>query len=342
MESVGAQIDLCVPGEPGMTATGQTIAVAGEALVDFVLEADGRATSHLGGGSFNAARTLGRLGLQPVFVGRLSSDRHGRALRRGLEESGVRLDGVVDTDDPTTFAKVEVDQDGVANYRFYADGTSVPGLSSAVARAAMPSMPAALHIGGLGLVFEPQASAIVTLVAHAAPSTLILLDANCRPAAVRDHDIYRRRLELILSRTDVLKVSDDDLAYLEPDLPPLDAARRLLAAGPSVVLLTKGRDGASVLIEGSEAQIDAVPATIVDTIGAGDAFGAAWLGAWIAEGLGRSDLPRFDAVLRAASFAVLVAARTCERAGADPPRAVRLGPEWCVASSTPSAIGAVD
>jgi fructokinase len=324
-----------------MTATGH-IAVAGEALVEFVLEADGRAAAHLGGGSFNAARTLGRLGLEPVFVGRLSSDRHGRALRRGLEESGVRLDGVMETDDPTTFARVEVDNDGQANHRFYVDGTSAPGLSSAVARAAMRPTPVALHIGGLGLVFEPQASAITALVAHAAPSTLILLDANCRPAAVPDHRIYRRRLELVLSRTDVVKVSEDDLAYWKPDLPPLDAARRLLADGPSVVLLTQGQQGAWILIEGSEAHFHAVAATIVDTIGAGDAFGAAWLGAWIAEGLGRSDLPRLDAALRAAALAVLVAARTCERAGADPPRAVRVGAQWCVASPTPRAVSAAE
>jgi fructokinase len=325
-----------------MMATDNPIAVAGEALVDFVLEADGQATSHLGGAPYNAARTLGRLGFQPVFVGRLSSDRLGRALRRGLEESGVRLDGVVETDDPTTFARVEVDGDGVANYRFYVDGTSAPGLSSALARAAMPPNPAALHIGGLGLVFEPQASAIASLVAHATTSTLIFVDANCRPAAVPDHGIYRRRLELIFSRADVVKVSDDDLAYLEPDLLPLDAARRLLAAGPSLVLLTRGRQGASILIDGHEAHVDAVPVTIVDTIGAGDAFGAAWLGAWISEGLGRSDLPRLDAARRAAEFASLVAAQTCERAGPEPPWAARLGAYWCLASTGRRAIEAVE
>ena len=120
----------------------------------------GATTPHLGGGSFNAARTLGRLGLRPVFIGRLSSDVHGRALRAGLEESGVRLDGIVDTDDPTTFARVELDDDGAASYRFYVEGTSTAGLLPDQARAAMPPLAAALHVGGLGLVFEPQASAI--------------------------------------------------------------------------------------------------------------------------------------------------------------------------------------
>lgn len=103
---------------------GRSIAVAGEAIVDFVLEPGGGTTPHLSGGSFNAARTLGRLGLRPVFIGRLSTDRYGRALRGALEESGVNLDGIVSTDEPTTFARVELDADGTASYRFYVEGTS--------------------------------------------------------------------------------------------------------------------------------------------------------------------------------------------------------------------------
>src|ERR1700733_6994344 len=93
----------------GVPQVGRSMAVAGEAIVDFVLEPGGGTTAHLGGGSFNAARTLGRLGMRPVFIGRLSSDRYGRALGSALEESGVKLDGIVTTDDPTTFARVEID-----------------------------------------------------------------------------------------------------------------------------------------------------------------------------------------------------------------------------------------
>jgi fructokinase len=316
-----------------MTVANQPIAVAGEALVDLVLEADGATTPHLGGGSYNTARTIGRLGLGPVFVGRISRDEHGRALRAGLAESGVRLDGIVDTDDPTTFALVELDRTGTASYRFYADGTSISGLMPEEARAAMPPSPAGLHVGGLGLVFEPQARAIAGLVQDASSQTLILLDPNCRPDAAANPLLHRELLREVLQRVDVVKTSEEDLAYIEPDRAPLQAARELLKRGPRVVLVTHGSRGVTVLASARETAIPTPRVHVVDTIGAGDAFGGGWLGAWVADGLGRADLDDFDAVVKAARFAARVAARTCERAGAEPPYAARLDADWCFAAA---------
>jgi fructokinase len=313
-----------------MTTGGQLIAVAGEALVDLVLESEGTTTRHLGGGSYNTARTIGRLGLAPVFVGRISSDVHGRALRSGLSESGVRLDGVVDTDDPTTFALVELDERGAARYRFYADGTSISGLEPEQARAAMPRLPAALHVGGLGLVFEPQARAIAGLVREAPSTTLVMLDPNCRPGAARYPAAHRERLRDLLAHVDVVKASGEDLAYIEPEQPPLQTARDLLERGPAAVLLTHGGRGATVISAAGETAIPAPPADVVDTIGAGDAFGGGWLAAWISGGLGRADLGDFDALVRTTRFAAQVAARTCEQSGAEPPYALRLDEEWCM------------
>ena len=99
-----------------------------------------------------------------------------------------------------------------------------------------------------------------------------------------------------------------------------------------MVLLTNGRRGATVLTTTREALVEAKYVEVNDTIGAGDAFGAAWLGGWVADGLGRQDLGDFEAILRTAGFASIVAGRTCERAGADPPRAAKVDAEWCFAS----------
>jgi fructokinase len=307
-----------------------------------VLEPDGHTTAHLGGGSYNVARTLGRLGLQPVYIGRLAGDSHGCNLRAALRESGVRLDGVVPTDDPTTFARVEVDRRGVATYRFYAAGTSAPGLSAAEARRAMPPGAAALHVGGLGLVFEPQATAVATLVAEAEEGTLVMLDPNCRPIAVTDSGGYRRRVAEVLRRADVVKASEEDLAFLDPDRPPPATARALVRAGVRIVLLTHGADGATVLSGGGESRVEPVAAAVVDTIGAGDAFGAAWLAGWIHAGRGRADLGDHEAAVGAARFAARVAALTCERAGAEPPPASLLGDGWgltTAAAGTPPTGG---
>lgn len=315
-----------------MTTGERLIAVAGEALVDLVLEPDGTTSRHLGGGSYNTARTIGRLGLAPVFVGRISTDVHGRALRSGLSESGVRLDGIVDTDDPTTFALVELDGRGAATYRFYADGTSLAGLLPEQARTVMPPLCAALHIGGLGLVFEPQARAIAGVVREAPSTTLVMLDPNCRPGAAPYPPVHRERLRELLARVDVVKASEEDLAYMEPEQPALQTARDWLGRGPAVVLLTHGSRGATVITAAAEAAVQAPPTHVVDTIGAGDAFGGGWLAGWIAGGLDRTDLGEFDALVRTTRFAAQVAARTCGQAGAEPPYALRLDDEWCMAA----------
>ncbi|HEY6399544.1 MAG TPA: PfkB family carbohydrate kinase, partial [Solirubrobacteraceae bacterium] len=135
---------------------------------------------------------------------------------------------------------------------------------------------------------------------------------------------------------DVVKASEYDLGYLEPDRPPIDTARALLELGPSVVLLTQGGEGATVLTAHGQAVVPAAHAHVIDTIGAGDAFGAAWLAAWLSDGLGRADLGRLEAVTEAARFASVVAGLTCERAGAEPPTAARVGAEWCFGPQTPT------
>lgn len=306
------------------------IAVAGEAMVDFVLEQDGTATPRLGGGSFNAARTLGRLGLRPVFIGRLSSDRYGIALRASLREAGVDVDGAIGSDAPTTFARVEIDGYGTASARCYIDGTSTAGLLPDEARVAMPAHARALHVDGLGLAAEPQGTAIVSLVREAGSETLVLVDPNCHARSVRAEASFRRRLLEVMALADVVKVSEDDLAHLDPDRTPYQTACALLARGPAVVLLTNGSLGAKVLAARREALVAAPRAEVIDTAGAGDAFGAAWLASWVADGLGRADLGDFDTVVRAAEFAAVVAARTCERAGPEPPRGAKVDAEWCL------------
>jgi fructokinase len=300
------------------------IVVAGEALVDVVLDETDRLIGHPGGGPYNVARTIARLEQPTSYLGRLSTDRLGSRLRAQLEADGVDLGSVVTTDDPTTLAIAETDRGGVATYRFYTAGTSTPGLTPEAALAAMPGEVAMLHIGTLGIVLEPMASALEAVVARASAETLVALDPNCRPAVVPDESAYRARLTRLLRRTDLLKASEEDLAWLVPGADPVDAARSLVREGPPVAVVTLGSRGAVVVTGTDAVDVPAVEAVVVDTIGAGDALGGALL-AWLHErGLGRAAVRDLDLVVDAARFACLVAARTVERAGAVPPHAAEL------------------
>ena len=300
------------------------ILVGGEALVDLVLGDGDEVGAHLGGGPFNCARTLGRLEQPVAYLGRVSTDRFGARLREQLEADGVSLEAVVATDDPTTLALAELDAEGAANYRFYVDGTSAPGLTVEDALAALPDGVEMLHAGTLGLVFEPTATAIEAVVEQIGDAALVMVDVNCRPSAIPDPEGYRARLDRLLPRCHVVKASDADLSYLDPGRSDVDAARALLERGPAVVLLTRGARGATVVSSGGAADVVAPRIEVTDTIGAGDAFGGGFLAWWRREGLGAADLERTEAVLEGTRFASLVAARTCERPGASPPRLAEL------------------
>jgi fructokinase len=184
---------------------------------------------------------------------------------------------------------------------------------------------AALHVGTLGLVFEPVAAALEAVVAAIAEDTLVAVDPNIRPAVAARAAGYRERLGRLVARADLVKVSDDDLAWLDPGTEPVAAARALLDRGPRVVLLTRGAAGVAVVTAAGEAEVPALPVDVVDTIGAGDAFGGGFLAWWSRAGLGTADLGDLGAVMEATRFAVLVAGRTVARAGASPPRLEELG-----------------
>ena len=298
------------------------ILVAGEALIDLVpsSEAADELAAHPGGGPFNAARTIGRLERPVSYLGRMSRDRFGQRMEQLLVEDNVRLDAIVHTDEPTTLALADVDPQGVARYRFYTEGTSAAGLTPEAALAARPNEVQIVHAGTLALVLEPVASAIEAVIERLSRHALVLIDPNIRPDVIADPDAYRARLERVLAMSHVLKVSEEDIDWLAPGRRSVDAVRELLDAGPSVGLLTRGPSGALVITRTAEVAVPSPRTKVVDTIGAGDAFGGGFVAWWHARGLGRDDLGVIDKTVEATEFACLVAARTCAKPGASPPR----------------------
>jgi fructokinase len=304
------------------------IVVAGEALVDLILHPDGRLAAIPGGGPFNTARTIGRLGVEVAFLGRLSTDRFGGILAAALSDTGVDLRWATRTEAPTTLAVAELDSAGAASYRFHLAETSAPGLTLDDALAVLRSEPRAIHVGTLGLAIDPMASALAATIGRADRTTLVMVDPNCRPRVIVDREAYLARLRGVLRRADVVKVSADDLTYMTPEVPPLDAARLLLTDGAGVVLLTDGARAVTVLAEGFAIELPVPAVEVVDTVGSGDAFGGAFLAHWVECGSGRAELADPYALRDAVTFAIEVASITCQRPGADPPRRGELGGPW--------------
>lgn len=300
------------------------IRVVGEALVDLVVAPDGGVTATLGGAPFNTARACGRLGVPVSFAGALSDDRFGSMLRAQLIADGVDVADAPTVTSPTTLAAAELDAGGAARYRFYVEATSAPMLTRTPA--AVPGD--VVYTGGLALVLEPMATAVEAMVCGAGDGVLVVVDVNCRPHVVADRDAYFARLGRMLARTDLVKVSDEDLAYLAPGTAPRAAARELLAAGPHAVVVTGGGTGVHVVTRDRVSFVPVEPVEVVDTIGAGDTFGGA-LVSWLtlhdvgAERLG--DIDTLTWAVRAANTAAGVA---CTRRGADPPHLADLPAGW--------------
>ena len=299
---------------PGM------IVVAGEALIDRIVSPDGAVSEAPGGGPFNTARTIGRLGVPVAFLGCLSTDRAGSVLRRALADDGVDVSFTQSTDAPTTRAVAQLDTGGSATYRFETEGTAAPLLSAEAVHAAFAAGPAAIHVGSLGLVLAPMVVALAKGLEAVAAETLVMVDPNCREPAIRDRATYASRLRQAMRRADVVKASRDDLDFLWPGVPAADAAGEILAAGATAVIVTDGPNAVEC-VTASWATAFAVPAVdVVDTVGAGDALGGAFLARWIEQGLGREALTDPPTMRSAIELAIEVAALTCRRAGAHPPR----------------------
>jgi len=320
------------------------ITVAGEALMDLIVDPGGQVAARTGGGPFNASRVIARLGQPSAFIGRLSGDRFGQMLRAGLDHDGVRVAVEEPADEPSTLAVADIDPAGGARYSFYLDGTSSAMLDAATARAALPAGTEALLVGTLGLVMEPIATSLEWLMESLPPGVMVVLDPNCRPDAIGSRERYLGRLRGFLRRVDVVKASTDDLAYLCPGTAVEDVAADLLRAGgegpagPATVIVTAGPDPVRAFFAGAAAEVRAEvpPVDVVDTVGAGDTFGGAFLAWWIGNGLGVADLRDQALVRDAAAAAAAAAAVTCTRRGADPPwageMAGRAGWEWLAAS----------
>jgi fructokinase len=305
------------------------ILCCGEALIDMLPRETAAGEScfapHAGGAVFNTAIALGRLGAPAGFLSGLSSDFFGDLLRRSLKASGVDTSLAVTSGRPTTLAFVRL-LDGQASYAFYDENTAGRMLSVAD----LPMLPdrvGALFFGGISLVAEPAAASYEALLMREGDGRAVMIDPNIRPGFVSDEPAYRARIGRMLARADIVKLSDEDLRWLEGPGEIAALAAGLRAKGPRLVLITEGAKGATGFAEGLAVTVPAPKVTVADTVGAGDTFNAGVLAALGTAGLltkaGIGALS--EAALRdALTLGARAAAVTVSRAGANPPWASEL------------------
>lgn len=297
----------------------------GEALIDMLprtsTEGEACFAPYAGGAVFNTAIALGRLGAPSAFFSGVSNDMLGEILAETLSASKVDTRFLARSDRPTTVAFVKL-VNGQASYAFYDEGTAGRMLSTDQLPL-LPDRVSTLFFGGISLVNDPAASTYEALQARECATRVTMVDPNIRPGFIAGKEgPYRARIERMIAQADIVKLSDEDLHWLEGPGDLTALARDILTWGPKLVFITEGAKGARAVTVSQDRFVAARKVTVVDTVGAGDTFNAGVLAALHqAQALTKAGLAAIpDATLDAAlTLGTRAAAITCARAGANPP-----------------------
>lgn len=309
------------------------LTVVGEALIDEVLHPGQEPVPHVGGSPLNVAVGLARLGHAVQFLGRFGHDAYGDMISGHLRSNSVMVPLAPDSL-PTSVARAVLGTDGGAKYEFALEW-ALPDMTN---EDGTPNFMLAgstlLHVGSIATMLAPGAAQVLAAVVALRPRATISYDPNCRPSIITDVAYAREQAEKFVHLADVVKASDEDLAWLYPGVDPKDSARRWLTLGewegPAVVIVTQGGAGPWAVCAAGELACPVPPVQVVDTVGAGDSFMAAVLSALVDKELDgaqrRTHLRSLstESWRDAITYAARAAAITVSRAGANPPHRTEL------------------
>lgn len=291
--------------------------VIGESLIDIV-ERDGQVTGeHIGGSPLNVAVGLGRLGRDVDFLTHIADDSYGRRIIDYVEAAGVHLVSESRTAQRTATARSTIAENGSADYVFDLDWrlSGTPPVAP----------PLFVHTGSIAAVQDPGCLAVAALINTYRVSATVTFDPNVRPSLIADRELAVARIEHLIEHSDIVKVSEEDLRWIDPARPPEDIAQTWLGLGPAIVAVTMAERGAVAFCAAGVARAPTRAVHVVDTVGAGDSFMAGLLDAlWESDLLGserRTELREVgvDALTAGLEAASLASALTVSRAGADLP-----------------------
>jgi len=294
------------------TRAAHEVLVIGESIVD-VVDRDGITTAHAGGSPLNVAYGLARLGLPTAFATEFGDDAYGRMIAAHLASAGVAIMRDDASSVETSVATAQIGADGSAHYTF--------SLHWDYAATAVPVTPV-VHVGSVGAFREPGSTAVRHALQQLPASTLITMDPNIRPSLIPDAPRVLEQVASYAARADLVKLSDEDAAWLFPGASEDDVLEWFLDRGTSVVAITRGSAGSVLRSRRGRAEIEARPTTVVDTIGAGDAYMAGLIAAVLdgGDGLGAvRDGAESGFLERLGRVASTAAALTVARSGATPP-----------------------
>ena len=294
--------------------------VIGESLIDIVHRPDGSTREHVGGSPANVAVGLARLGHDVTLATMIGDDERGTRIATRLEEEGIALTEGSIGERPTSVATSTLDETGAAAYTFdltweLSENQPLEGLAH-------------VHTGSIAATLEPGASAVLSTLQSARPSATISYDPNARPSLMGDPHEVRAKIEQLIGLSDVVKASDEDIAWLYDGAPLPDILRLWGLLGPALVVVTRAEKGAVIglTITGELTSVDAPIVEVMDTVGAGDSFMAGLLSGLLEASLLGGIQARER--LRSASLAdvrpavdraLACASITVSRAGAAPP-----------------------
>jgi len=289
-----------------------SIWVCGEVLIDILPTGP-----VVGGGPANTAKALARLGHNVDFIDGISTDAYGVSARKELERDGVGLALSLVSEKPTCTATVTLDAQGSASYEFLIDGTATFDFAASWLPDPERLKPSVLHIGTLVTIVESASTVLFDWAVKCTELAPIVFDPNVRSSVVGDREKYRQAVEKWVSIASVVKLSDDDISWLYADESMDEVAKRWIAGGASLVVVTRGAKGIIGFTEHGSEEVESAKVTVVDTVGAGDTVGAILVEGIITHSVNGLQGHVLNAVLHRAAIAAGI---TVSRAGAQPPR----------------------
>ena len=289
-----------------------SIWVCGEVLIDILPTG-----AVVGGGPANTAKALARLGYDVDFIDGISTDAYGVSARKELDRDGVGLSLALTSDKPTCTATVTLDSHGSASYEFLIDGTATFDFAHSWLPDPERLKPSVLHIGTLVTIVEPASNILYEWAIKTAEFAPIVFDPNVRSSVVSDRNKYRTSVEKWVAISSVVKLSDDDIAWLYPDESMDEVAQRWIKGGASLVVITRGAQGIIGYTEHGCEEVEGAKVNVIDTVGAGDTVGAVLVEGIIKHSVSGLQGQVLNAVLHRAAIAAGI---TVSRAGAQPPR----------------------